>query len=104
MLRTDTADPNSLPGDWDTSLYLKFDAERTRPAYDLLAQAPGQARQIVDLGCCPGTSTQLLATRFPDAQILGEDNSAQMLIEAPPPPVDRLRSARYRIMAAGAST
>jgi trans-aconitate 2-methyltransferase len=70
------------PSDWDTALYLKFEAERTQPARDLLARVPGSPRRIVDLGCGPGTSTQLLAARYPQAEIAGIDNSAEMLIEA----------------------
>jgi trans-aconitate 2-methyltransferase len=68
--------------DWDTALYLKFEDERTQPARDLLARVRGTARRIVDLGCGPGTSTQLLAARYPDADILGIDNSEQMLAAA----------------------
>jgi trans-aconitate 2-methyltransferase len=69
-------------GDWDTGLYLKFEAERTQPARDLLARVPIEARRIVDLGCGPGTSTQLLAARYPGAQITGVDKSGQMLAAA----------------------
>ena len=68
--------------DWDTALYLKFEAERTLPARDLLARIPGSPRRIVDLGCGPGTSTRLLSERFPDADILALDNSEPMLAEA----------------------
>jgi trans-aconitate 2-methyltransferase len=68
--------------DWDTGLYLKFEAERTQPARDLLARVPIEARRIVDLGCGPGTSTQLLAARYPGAEIVGVDNSAEMLAAA----------------------
>ncbi len=68
--------------DWDTALYLKFEAERTQPARDLLARVDPDPRRIVDLGCGAGTSTRLLAERFPRAEILGVDNSAPMLAEA----------------------
>jgi trans-aconitate 2-methyltransferase len=68
--------------DWDTALYLKFEDERTQPARDLLARLRSRAQRIVDLGCGPGTSTQLLAARYPDAHILGVDNSDQMLAAA----------------------
>ena len=68
--------------DWDTALYLKFEEERTQPARDLLARVRADPRRIVDLGCGPGTSTALLAARFPDAEILGVDNSEQMLAAA----------------------
>ena len=76
------AEPGDSAEDWDTSLYLKFEEERTQPARDLLARVGIEARRIVDLGCGPGTSTQLLAARYPEAEILGVDNSPQMLAEA----------------------
>ena len=36
-------------------------------------------RLIVDLGCGPGNSTAILAQRWPTAQLVGVDNSAEML-------------------------
>jgi trans-aconitate 2-methyltransferase len=68
--------------DWDARQYLQFEAERTRPAADLLAQVAVAARHIVDLGCGPGNSTALLASRFPEAEVTGLDNSDDMLAKA----------------------
>lgn len=69
--------------DWDAALYRRFEGQRTRPARDLLARVDlASAREVVDLGCGPGNSTELLATRFPDARLTGIDSSAAMLVEA----------------------
>ena len=68
---------------WDPRTYLTYGNERTRPAAELLARIDCEApRAVADLGCGPGNSTALLATRFPDAEIEGVDNSAEMLAEA----------------------
>jgi trans-aconitate 2-methyltransferase len=68
--------------DRDANLYLKCEAERMRPAHDLLARLTNHPRYIVDLGCGSGTSTQLLVQGFPDAEIVGVDNSIPMLAAA----------------------
>ncbi len=69
--------------DWNATAYRRFEAERSRPAADLLARVPGGARQkIFDLGCGPGNSTQLLAERYPESAIVGLDASPDMLASA----------------------
>ena len=72
--------------DWNPALYRRFEDERTRPAQELLARVPladlSSAAHVVDLGCGPGTSTELLVQRFPKAQITGIDTSKAMLASA----------------------
>lgn len=68
---------------WDPATYLKFDIERARPFYDLLARVDAvRPRRVVDLGCGPGHLTGLLAQRWPGAEIDAVDSSEDMVADA----------------------
>lgn len=70
-------------GDWNPSQYLKFKAERTRPARDLAAAVALDApERVLDAGCGPGNSTAVLARRWPGAELTGLDYSENMLEKA----------------------
>jgi trans-aconitate 2-methyltransferase len=65
---------------WSPQQYTQFEDDRTRPVRDLVAAIPGSdPARAVDLGCGPGNSTEVLAARFPGAEITGLDSSAEMV-------------------------
>jgi trans-aconitate 2-methyltransferase len=69
--------------DWNPNLYLKFDKERTQPSIDLVSRINFEApRKIIDIGCGPGNSTQILVQRWPAASVTGVDNSPAMIEKA----------------------
>ena len=93
------ASPFIHASEWDVALYLKFERERVRAATDLLARVPLKSpRRVVDLGCGPGASTHLLATRFPEAEVIGVDSSERMLATAKA----RLPALRFEMRDIGA--
>lgn len=77
--------------DWDAKAYQQFSRLRQRPVNELLDRIELQNPQrIYDLGCGTGIATQLLAKRWPRAQLQGIDSSAQMLKEARSLPIKAL--------------
>jgi trans-aconitate 2-methyltransferase len=69
--------------DWNPEMYLKFDKERTQPSIDLVSRINYENPQkIVDIGCGPGNSTQILVLRWPGSKVVGVDNSPAMIQKA----------------------
>jgi trans-aconitate 2-methyltransferase len=68
---------------WNPDQYLRFAQERTRPARDLCARVPLSApARILDAGCGPGNSTEVLGERWPGAHLTGLDSDPAMLAKA----------------------
>ncbi len=68
---------------WDPEQYLRYADERGRPFADLLARVGAVApAYVVDLGCGPGTLTRTLVERWPGAEVVGVDSSAEMIARA----------------------
>lgn len=69
--------------DWNSKQYLKFKTERTQPAIDLANRINiDNPKKMIDIGCGPGNSTQVLSSRYPSAYILGVDKSEDMISSA----------------------
>jgi trans-aconitate 2-methyltransferase len=70
---------------WNVAQYEKFAGERARPFFDLVGRVPdGKVASVIDLGCGTGELTVTLAERWPEAHVLGVDNSPDMLAAARP--------------------
>jgi trans-aconitate 2-methyltransferase len=67
---------------WDSTQYLKFASERTQPAIDLVSRIHLEPNSILDLGCGPGNSTEVLFGRWQNAALTGLDSSPEMLATA----------------------
>jgi trans-aconitate 2-methyltransferase len=68
---------------WDPQQYRQFAGPRSRPFGDLVAQIGAQSpARVVDLGCGDGALTATLTRRWPGAQVVGLDSSAEMLDRA----------------------
>ena len=69
--------------DWDSKQYLKFKSQRTQPAIDLVMRVANyKFKTIADIGCGPGNSTDVLKEIFPESNIIGIDNSPNMIEKA----------------------
>lgn len=69
--------------DWNPNLYLKFEKERTQPVKDLISRIEKEnPKRIIDIGCGPGNSTRQLKNEWPQSDIVGLDNSPNMIKKA----------------------
>jgi len=69
--------------DWNPEMYLKYKNERTQPSIDLVSRIKLTGlKEIIDIGCGPGNSTQILSQRWPYSNIIGVDNSSAMIQKA----------------------
>ena len=65
---------------WDPQQYGRFSDERNRPFFDLVGRIRADSpRRVIDLGCGPGDLTATLADRWSGAEVLGIDNSPEMI-------------------------
>ena len=69
--------------DWNPVLYLKYGKERLQPSIDLVSRIDvDDPSTIIDIGCGPGNSTQILCQRWPNSKVIGIDKSASMIKKA----------------------
>jgi trans-aconitate 2-methyltransferase len=87
--------------------FAASDAAMVERLAQLCGDDPGTA--LLDLGCGPGNISLLLASRWPDAKVLGLDGAPRMLAVAqerlagaPPEMADRLRFERALLPLAAA--
>jgi trans-aconitate 2-methyltransferase len=68
---------------WNPDQYQKFKIERSAPFNDLLELVQIRPNlRAVDLGCGTGELTQRIADLLPNCELIGIDNSPQMLANA----------------------
>ena len=91
--------------DWNPALYrCSRTSARARPPNCWRGFRCPQRDAPVDLGCGPGNSTELWSGAFPDAEVLGIDNSEAMLAAARerlPLPASKPATSRRWTPAAG---
>lgn len=68
---------------WDPQTYLRHADERGRPFVELLTRVPATApARVLDLGCGAGNLSSVIRDRWPGADVLGVDSSAEMIAHA----------------------
>ncbi|MPZ99196.1 MAG: methyltransferase domain-containing protein [Dehalococcoidia bacterium] len=72
----------STTGAWDPTQYARFEAERSRPFFDLAGMVERRPdMRVVDLGCGTGTLTAWLHADLQAVETLGVDASEEMLAQ-----------------------
>ncbi|MBK9247508.1 MAG: methyltransferase domain-containing protein [Ignavibacteria bacterium] len=68
---------------WNPDQYDKFKYERTAPVLDVLSMLRIRPNvEVIDLGCGTGEHTKRLADLLPGSNVLGIDNSPEMLAQS----------------------
>ena len=68
---------------WNPDLYLRFQPERTQASIDLVSRIKlDSPATIIEIGCGPGNSTSVLASRWPSSVLTGVDSSEEMVARA----------------------
>lgn len=73
-----------MENDWKPELYLQFKNERIQPSIDLVNRIKinFNPENILDIGCGPGNSGQILVQRWPFSKLTGVDSSSSMIEKA----------------------
>jgi trans-aconitate 2-methyltransferase len=83
---------------WNPDTYHKFQAERFAPFDDLVETIRvREGMRVLDLGCGTGELTSRLAFMLPGSEVLGVDNSTEMLERAQPLAREGLRFEHHTI-------
>src|SRR5579872_1867050 len=71
---------SATPDTWNPAQYEKFQAERNKPYFDLMALVrPRPGMRVADLGCGTGELTRLLHQQMQARETVGIDSSEAML-------------------------
>jgi trans-aconitate 2-methyltransferase len=90
---------------WDPKQYNRFSDQRSRPFYELLNRVgASEPDSVADIGCGPGELTVELAQRWPGAEVVGVDNSPEMIDAARRLPDTSTAKLRFELMDASAWT
>ncbi len=88
---------------WDAAFYAQNRSMQVRHAQETLARCSFQAGdRVLDVGCGDGAITRAIAQHTPDAQVVGVDNSPDMIRLARQTTPPELSRVRFDVMSADA--